>query len=71
MKSNIKIPIELKNEFKPLNNKEYYLEFVQWYVDGNAFKFDDGYSTQQTIWRARHKTIFDLYDWFIKEFFQH
>ncbi len=42
--------------------------FFEWMDDGNVVKFDDGYATQDALYRNRLKTLKNLYKYFLKEF---
>ena len=42
--------------------------FWEWFEDGNVIEFEDGYATQDALYRNRLKTIRDLYKYFLKEF---
>ena len=48
-----------------MNNKE---EFKEWFQDGNVVKFKNGYSTQDSQYKNRFKTIKQLYKYFLTEF---
>ena len=43
--------------------------FYDWIEDGNVSKFDHGYSTQDSQWTNSFKTKYELYKYFVKEFF--
>ena len=42
--------------------------FKQWIADGNVIKFNDGYGTQDALYRNRLKDKKELYKYFKKEF---
>jgi hypothetical protein len=42
--------------------------FEQWIADGNVIKFNDGYGTQDALYRNRIKDKKELYKYFKKEF---
>ena len=42
--------------------------FFDWIEDGNVHKFDDGYSTQDSMYLNRFKTLRELYKYFLREF---
>ena len=60
---------EITPDFKKIEKREWYQEFIDWFKDGSAIKFSDGYSNQETQWRGRWKTIESFYDWFEKEYY--
>ena len=42
----------------------------EWVDDGNVIKFDDGYGTQDALYKNRLKDRKALYDYFVKEFIE-
>ena len=42
--------------------------FWDWFNDGNVHHFEDGYGTQDSLYRNRLKTLRGLYKYFLKEF---
>ena len=42
--------------------------FFEWIEDGNVVMFDDGFATQDALYRNRFKTLRELYRYFLKEF---
>lgn len=52
-------------KLESMTNKE---QFYEWMKDGNAIKFNNGYSTQDAQWRNRIPTLPLLYKYFLREF---